>query len=86
MKYVGVTDLYVQRAPGQWWHHNDTQSVKILKYKLIKIAKGKNVRSFWTVSLLGQTFILCEMIFAYNTVMSVLGIEDMWVTHDHQLV
>ena len=33
------------------------------------------VHSFGTVSLLGQTFTLCEMIVAYNTVMSVLGIE-----------
>ena len=47
-----------------------------MKYKLIKTAKEQNVHSFWTVSLLGQAFTHCEMIFAYNTVMSVLGIED----------
>ena len=48
---------------------------KYLKDK-IKLAKELIVHSFWIVSLLGQTFTLCEMNFAYNTVMSVLGIED----------
>ena len=51
--------------------------------------------SFWKTILskcplfpvrFSQTSTLYEMIFAYNTVMSVLGIEDMWVPHDHQLV
>ena len=35
--------------------------------------------------LLGQIFTQCEMIFAY-TVMSVLGIEDMLLPHDHQVI
>ena len=68
---------------------------KYMKYKLIimnyisnKINNMElNVHCFLAeFHIIGQTFTLCEMIFAYDTVMSVLGIEDMLLPHNHQVI